>query len=186
MFLAAVAVLSSMAAPAMSQEVVALRIDAGRPREDALETRFVGCIAEVFSPPSAFGHDQPSAALRNALFPWLDPGVVPATVEAFGGLLGRPMVRERLRALGVHLVVTLTGGEQGYEPTDAMLLLPGAGGFWGVTQGVTRYSLAVNVWDADSRSLVGSSQAVWSGHHWRRRPVVAGSLLRFDRVCRMR
>ena len=160
--LAAAAALSSMAQPAICQEVVALRIDAGRPRDDSIEKHFVGCIASAFSPPPALGHDQPSAALRNALFPWLDPGVAPATAEAFSELLDRPMVRERLRALGVHFVVTLVGGEQGHEPTDAMLWLPGAGGFWGVSQEVTKYSLAVSVWDVRSRTLVGSSQAGWS------------------------
>ena len=159
--LAAAALLATLPPTAIAEAVVALRVDAGRPHDDAIETRFARCIANVFPPPPALGRDAPAAALRDALFPWLDPGVAPATAEEFTTLLEATLVRERLQALGVRYIVVLTGGHAGSQSKDAFAIVPYLG-FWGVLQERRDYALGAAVWDIRSRTVVGTGQITWS------------------------
>lgn len=144
-----------------AQAVVALRIDAGRPHDDWIETRFARCIADAFPPPSALRRDAPAAALRDALFPWLDPGVAPTTAEEFANLLETRLVRERLNALGVRYFVVLTGGPAGKQSTDAFAMVP-YWGFWGILQERQDYALRASIWDIHSRTIAGTGHGSWS------------------------
>jgi hypothetical protein len=141
--------------------IVALRIDAGRPHEDRIEARFARCIADAFPPPAALRSDAPAAALRDALFPWLDPGVAPTGAEEFAALLETRLVRERLNAIGVRYLVVLAGGPAGSHTTDALAMVP-YGGFWGILKERQEYALQASVWDIQSRTIVGVGQGSWS------------------------
>jgi len=144
-----------------AQGLVALNVDAGHPHDDETEIRFARCFADAFSPPPALGRDAPAAALRDALFPWLEPGLVPTTAEAFSALLETKLVRERLSALGVRYIVVLQGGATGSVSTGEIYGIPYAG-FFGSMKERHHYSLNAAVWDVGERSMRGSGRAGWS------------------------
>lgn len=144
-----------------AQGIVAFRIDAGRPHDDRIETRFARCIADAFPPPGAFSRDSPAAALRDAMFPWLDPEVVPITEEDFARLLETALVRERLENMGIRYLVVLTAMSTGRQSKDAMAMIP-YGGFWGMLEERQGYAVRASVWDVSTRTVAGSGFVSWS------------------------
>jgi hypothetical protein len=64
--------------------------------------------------------------LRDALFPWLEPGVVPQTTEGLSVLLAQSAVQQRLATLGVGWLVVFTAHDAPSKKNEHMLC---AGGF---------------------------------------------------------
>ncbi|MCK7491529.1 MAG: hypothetical protein MZW92_07390 [Comamonadaceae bacterium] len=119
------------------------------------------CLADTFPPPPSLGRDSPAAALRDALFPWLDPGIAPTATEEFSALLETRLVRERLSALGVRYIVVLQGGAVGSVSTDDVFAVPYVG-FFGSAKYQRHFSLNAAIWDVGERSVLGSGRAGWS------------------------
>lgn len=112
------------AAPAApGRHTVVLRIDAGLSAGDSHEIQLTACIAPVVpSPAPAAG------ALRDALFPWFDPGVLPEQPDAIAALLSRPAVQARLAALDVGRLLLYAVRDGGHDKTDRLACTAGPSG----------------------------------------------------------
>lgn len=145
---------------------VTLRLDADQARGDALEREITECVAAVAPPPSTLqgSGDAPAAALRDALFPWLEPGVVPLQAEALAAMLARPAVRERLLGLGIGRLLLLTTTDAVRVDVDQLGCLGGfaAAVCIGRLEQTERYALGATLWEVASASPLGSREAAVS------------------------
>jgi hypothetical protein len=157
------AALIGMSGPAaLAQDGVAvLRIDATSSHDDKLEATLGRCIATAFPSPPALGRDAPAAALRDALFPWFDPGVAPTTAAEVGALLEQRLVRERLNILGIRYLILFSGGTFSTSQTSDVGVLPYAG-IWGSWSNRMSFRLAAAIWDVKYQAAVGIGQLAWS------------------------
>lgn len=142
------------AVPGAPTDLVVVRLDAQAARGDEIERTWADCVAAASPPPSArsgVGGPPPSAPqLRDALFPWLDPGVVDPHDEALATTLGRAAVRDRLAALGVGRLLLLSVRDEGRETIDRLGCLGGgaAAACAGRLEETERYVLRALLWDA--------------------------------------
>jgi hypothetical protein len=158
----AAAVIGMSGPAALAQEgVAALRIDATSSHDDKIEAAFVRCISDALPPPPALGQEAPAAVLRDALFPWFDLGVAPATAAEVGALLEQRLVQERLDTLGVRYVILLSGGTSVTSTTGEPVLVPYAG-VWGSWTTRTYFRLAAAIWDVKSGAPIGARRLAWS------------------------
>jgi hypothetical protein len=136
---------------------VVLRLDAGLARDDGIETRVARCLAPALTPATGLGDAQPASALRDALFPWLDPGAAPRDTEAIATLLARPAVRDRLRQLGVGHLVLLQARDSPGSRTDALgcFVAIGGGGCLGHFEQTSGYIVDLAIWDPALRQPIG-------------------------------
>jgi hypothetical protein len=90
-------------------------------------------------------------AIRDALFPLLEPATQPATEEAFATLLARDDVRTRLARRGLRYLVAFTGGTIKAEP-GGFVLCGGyeAGGCLGFSWQREATRLDAALWSLDS------------------------------------
>jgi hypothetical protein len=137
-----------------------LRLDAGLPRDDGIERRVGACISDAVAPPPALAGKQPGASLRDALFPWLDPGVAPSDSDGVRTLLERPFVRERLAALGVGKLVLVTARDVEARERKNMYCAAGfnAGACFGIYELRSGYAVDVTVWDVDRREPLATDR----------------------------
>jgi hypothetical protein len=115
-------------AVAAGRHAVVLRIDAGLSAGDSHEAWLTDCIAATAPPPPLAAGRTPAAALRDALFPWFDPGVLPEQPEAIAALLERPAVRARLAELDVGLLLLYSLRDGGHDTTNKLVCTSGAAG----------------------------------------------------------
>jgi hypothetical protein len=141
--------------------VALLRLDAGLAHGDALEARVGKCLADVLPTPRGLPGANIPGALRDAMFPWFDPFVMPLDAPAIADLLGRATVQERLEALGVSHLVLLTVHEGERVTDDRMACAAGfnAGACVGYYEAKRGYAIEAAVWDAGVGRLLGASRA---------------------------
>jgi hypothetical protein len=143
--------------PALTaQGVVTLRLDAGRASGDPLEQRIADCIASSMPPPRCLENTQPALAVRNALFPWLDPGVTSERTEEITALLAQSSAQDRLERLGVsHLVLFKVSSSEteGINKGGCVGAMGGAGCF-GQWESSSTDTIDAAVWDVAARRLL--------------------------------
>lgn len=103
----------------------------------------------------------PHRAIRDALFPRLEPATQPPGEEAFAELLGREDVRERLRGLGLGHLVAFSGGTR-YEETRGMILCGagyGGGGCLGFAWQDQSTRLQAALWDLERGQRTAEEEA---------------------------
>jgi hypothetical protein len=134
-----------------------LRLDAGLAQRDGIEARTEQCLRAAFpAPPGAS-----ATVLRDALFPWLEPGVVPQTTEGLGVLLAQPAVQQRLATLGVGWLVVFTAHDAPSKKNEHMLCAGGfgAGACFGLWSATSSYTVDMAVWNAATAQPVASVRA---------------------------
>jgi hypothetical protein len=91
----------------------------------------------------------PQRAIRDALFPLLEPATQPETDQAFAELLAREDVRARLAGRGLRYLIAFAGGtrKEGWTPPIVCGAGPGGGGCFGFA------------WQSETTAL---NAAVWS------------------------
>lgn len=141
--------------------VLVLRLDAGLAHDDGIERRIAACLAEATPPPRPLDGKQPAGALRDALFPWLDPGVAPGRKEEIETLLGLPRVRDRLASLGASHLVLFTVRDAARSKKDNMGCFGGLGAAacFGIYEEKNSYVTEMAVWDTFARRPVGEGQS---------------------------
>ncbi len=92
----------------------------GSETEDCLTARIRGVAPEIVV--------TPQRAIRDALFPLLEPATQPATEADFAVLLAREDVRARLVHRGLQYLVVFTGGTRKDKPGGGILCGAGFGG----------------------------------------------------------
>lgn len=104
-------------------------------------------------------------AIRDALFPLLEPATQPATEADFAALLAREDVRARLVHRGLRYLIVFTGGTRKEEPGGFILCGGGfgAGGCLGFSwQGETT-ALDAALWSLDDGAKLGHESAKAEG-----------------------
>ena len=120
-----------------------------------------GCINDVIH------HTDPQIPLydgddfRSALYPWFEPGVAPRTEEQLAQLLKRPLVSEKIAALGIRYVVTMNSGFHTSNAGGDVFPGPPGAVVWADVQ----VSLQANVWDVKEIRSVGSLDTSIAGRN---------------------
>ena len=137
-----------------------LRLDAGLAHDDGIERRVGACISHAVTPPAILAGEQPGAALRDALFPWFDPGVAPSDADGVRTLLERPVVRARLAALHVGKLVLYTARDVEARERKNMYCAAGfnAGACFGIYESRTGYAVDITVWDVDRQTPLATER----------------------------
>jgi hypothetical protein len=141
------------AALPLASGVGVLRLDAGLAHDDGIERRVGACLSRAVTLPANLAGEQPGASLRDALFPWLDPGVAPGDADGVRALLERPAVRARLQALGVGKLVLFTARDVESREKKNLYCVAGynAGACFGLYESRTGYAVDITVWDVGRR-----------------------------------
>jgi hypothetical protein len=141
--------------------VVAVRVDAGLARDDGIERRINACLADAVPPPASLAVEQPAAALRDTVFPWLEPGIAPRTDDGVKAMLSRPLVRTRLGGLGIGTLVLYTVRETPRETTPNMVCVGGfgAGACFGLYEERIGYGIELALWDVAIGEPIGTRRA---------------------------
>lgn len=123
------------------------------------------CLADTLRAAAPEVRLVPHQAIRDALFPRLEPSTQPASEEAFAALLGREDVRERLRGLGLGHLVAFSGGTR-YEDFRGMILCGagyGGGGCLGFAWQDQNTQLHAALWDLERRRRIAAEDAAAGG-----------------------
>ena len=147
-------------AQSASNGMVALRIDAGRAARDQVELHIGSCIAREFPPPPALGTAAPAGALRDALFPWLEPGVLPVYADEIAALLATSRVANKLEALGVRYLLTFSARAVDKDVVPALVSLQQLG-WYGLQREDVIYGLDFIIWDARNKSVLDARHTEW-------------------------
>lgn len=107
----------------------------------------------------------PQRAVRDALFPLLEPATQPQTDEAFAKLLARDDVRARLNARGLRYLVVFAGGTRRDDWGGGILCGAGmgGGGCLGFMWRGERTALAAALWSMDGSPAVRREAAKAEG-----------------------
>lgn len=140
--------------------VVAVRLDAGLARDDGIEKRVGTCLRSTIPPSSFASAEQPAAELRDALFPWLEPGVAPRSTEDVEKFLAQPQIKRRLLERGVGFLTLFTAHDAPGKETDHMLCGGGlgAGACFGLYERRSGYDVDMSVWNVASGRLAAVTQ----------------------------
>lgn len=100
-------------------------------------------------------------AIRDALFPLLEPATQPATEADFASLLAREEVRARLVHRGLEYLIVFTGGTRKDEPGGFILCGGGfgAGGCLGFSWRGETTALDAALWSLDDGVKLGHESA---------------------------
>lgn len=107
----------------------------------------------------------PQRAIRDALFPLLEPATQPQSEEAFAAMLARDDVRARLAARGLRYLIVFAGGTRKDDWGGAIGCGGGfgAGGCVGFMWRGERTVLAAALWSLDGSTIVRREGATVEG-----------------------
>lgn len=151
---------SSADAPQAENGVVAVRLDAGLARDDGIEKRVGSCLQSTIPPSSFASAEQPAAELRDALFPWLEPGLAPLSTEEVEKFLAQPQIKRRLLERGVGFLTLFTAHDVPGEATNKMLCGAGfgAGACLGLYERSSGYEVDLSVWNVANGTLAAATK----------------------------
>lgn len=149
--------------PAAGSRIVLYSGDNEQPNAD--EAMFLRCLEKEFSKrlPSQFSILD-KAVFQDALFPWFEAEIAPRTVEQMSGLLAKPVIKDRIAALGVRylLVVASAGPSDGF-PGIICGAGYGGGGCLGVMWEDKTNRVTAVIWDLVLGVESGSLSATSTG-----------------------
>lgn len=116
----------------------------------------VGCIAKAIASDAPTARALSADTVRDALFPWLEPGTKPHADEDILALAQQPLVQSKLRQLGVRYLVHVGGRRMDGEYRDSFACSGAACGSFATQQLGAR--LSASIFDlAEGKSLGGAS-----------------------------
>lgn len=132
-----------------------LRMDAGLAAGDRHEQRVTDCLADHAPPLPAHPEATPATVVRDALFPWFDPGVLPMQPDAVAALLARPAVADRLANLDIGRLLLYSLRELDPDRVDRLVCTTGPAGVCiGLYRETRRYIVDATLWDVASHRLL--------------------------------
>jgi hypothetical protein len=144
------------AAPPAPTRLGMLRLDAGFAHDEALEARITQCVTGMPAPVPLVR----AGVLRDAVFPWLEPGVAPLEADALAVTLARPRLQVRLADMGIRRLLLFTVTEARRATQDDVLCGSGAGagaciGYYEHRFG---YAVSASMWDVATARPFGSTE----------------------------
>lgn len=135
-----------------------------RPRIEGTgaESDFVDCIGSKLSAGRNGLKVHDDESFTDRLFPWFEPGTVPAKAESIAAVLAQPGVSEEIAATGVRYVVWVDGGTRKTDGGGSIACgaAPGAAGCIGFGWWEKESDYEAVVWDlkqARSAGTVGTN-----------------------------
>lgn len=131
----------------------------------ALGSEMEACLTARIREAAAEIAVTPQRAVRDALYPLLEPATQPADEAAFAALLAREDVRGRLARRGLRYLLAVTGGTREAEPGGAILCGAGfgAGGCLGYAWQDETTTLQAVLWALDGATVAGREGAKVEG-----------------------
>jgi len=129
---------------------------------DATESNFVSCLAEPLSTSLPQATMVPPRSLRDALFPWLDPVVIPKDRESMSILLARPAIREASMAAGIRFLILMDANTHNADRGPGLAFC-GLGGCLGGASNARTTRVRADVWDLSAANHLGTLEATEEG-----------------------
>jgi hypothetical protein len=126
------------------------------------EGPFIDCVGNNLSSGRAGFKVQDNEAFTDRLFPWFEPGTVPAKAENIAAVLAQPGVTEQVAATGVRYLVWVDGGTRRTDGGGSLACgaAPGGAGCIGFGWWEKESDYEATVWDlkqARSAGIVGAN-----------------------------
>ena len=132
--------------------VAVLRLDTGTSDGDPIERWVAHCLSA--SPPRSTptaGEPSPGA-VRDAAFPWFEPGILPRDTQGVQAALARPLLQDRLRQLGIGHLLLFTARSARLATGDTPIPTPY--GVFGPYAAQTSETIDASVWDVAARRSI--------------------------------
>ena len=130
------------------------------------EDDFVACVSAGVNS----GNDGlPVLAARafvDATFPWFEPRTAPRTMDDLAGVIGRPLIAERIQEIGVRYLVWIEGTTQRSEESGTLQCTVVSGGIpacFGFLSWENGSNYEASVWDVYQGMNVGTLSSEASG-----------------------
>ena len=122
------------------------------------ESGFIDCVGARLAGRNHSIKVHPNEAFTDRLFPWFEPGTVPARAEGVAAVLAQPGVSEQVAATGVRYIVWLDGGTRKTDGGGSLACgaAPGAAGCIGFGWWEKESAYEATVWDLKQAKSVGS------------------------------
>jgi hypothetical protein len=122
------------------------------------ESEFIDCVGNRIAGRNHSIKVHSNEAFTDRLFPWFEPGTVPARAEGVAAVLAQPGVSEQVAATGVRYIVWLDGGTRKTDGGGSLACgaAPGAAGCIGFGWWEKESAYEATVWDLKQAKSVGS------------------------------
>ncbi|MEO6186107.1 MAG: hypothetical protein ABIP38_08765 [Steroidobacteraceae bacterium] len=129
------------------------------------EAEFIDCVGDRIAGRNHSIKVHPNESFTDRLFPWFEPGTVPARAEAVAAVLAQPGVSEQVAASGVRYIVWLDGGTRKTDGGGSLACgaAPGAAGCIGFGWWEKESAYEATIWDLKQAKSVGSVGASVTG-----------------------
>ena len=130
------------------------------------EDDFVGCVSNK----TGSGEDALSVMserdFMDALFPWFEPRTAPLNMRELTYVISRPLISEKIRAIGVRYLVWVEGSTERSEESGALQCTVVSGGIpacFGFLSWESGSDYEASVWDINRGITVGKVSSEASG-----------------------
>ena len=130
------------------------------------EDDFVGCVSNK----TGSGEDALSVMserdFMDALFPWFEPRTAPLNMRELTYVISRPLISEKIRAIGVRYLVWVEGTTERSEESGALQCTVVSGGIpacFGFLSWESGSDYEASVWDINRGITVGKVSSEASG-----------------------
>lgn len=129
------------------------------------EGEFIDCVGKRIAGRNKSIKVEPNETFTDKLFPWFEPGTVPARPEGLTAVLAQPGVSEQVASTGVRYIVWLDGGTRKTDGGGSLACgaAPGAAGCIGFGWWEKEAEYEATVWDLHQAKSVGSVGADITG-----------------------
>ncbi|HET7525137.1 MAG TPA: hypothetical protein VFK10_04275 [Burkholderiaceae bacterium] len=139
---------SPQAAPVMLGLAV-FRLDTGMSDGDPIERWVAHCLS-ASTPRSSPTAGEPSpGAVRDAVFPWFEPGILPRDTQGVQATLDRPLLQDRLRQLDISHLLLFTARRA--RVATGATPIPTPYGVFGPYVAQISETIDATVWDVAAR-----------------------------------
>ena len=121
------------------------------------DKEFGECVKENLKKDLQYLKFFPGDKFREAMFPWFEPNTAPKNIEELSALLTKPLVKKRIKNLGVELLIYVSGYTKVTEMEQSGDLL----GLLISAKRETR--ILVTVWDLNEIVRVGDTDISFKG-----------------------
>jgi len=128
-----------------------------RPSQGEAEMDFIECVSRNMGSGSDGVQVIRDARLMDAVFPWFEPRTAPLSTNELPELLKQPLLRERIREIGLKYLVWLEGSTKRTSEGGSLscTLTPGGGGCFGFLTWENDSSYEASIWDAHTAKTAG-------------------------------
>ncbi|MCY4015074.1 MAG: hypothetical protein OXG82_20445 [Gammaproteobacteria bacterium] len=130
------------------------------------EDDFVACVSAGVNGGNDGLPVLPARDFVDATFPWFEPRTAPRTMDDLAGVIGRPLISERIQEIGVRYLVWIEGTTQRSDESGTLQCTVVSGGIpacFGFLSWENGSNYEASVWDVYQGMNVGTLSSEASG-----------------------